>query len=540
MKHILFFYQLSKRQWAFLCIGLLLSIVTVIASLGLLSIAGYLICGAAIAGVTGTAITFNYFLPAAGVRFFAMVRIASRYGDRVFTHDATFRLLQDLRVWFYEKLEPLAPAILMQHKTGDLLSRMISDIDALDKLYLRLLIPFVSAVILVVAVSLFIGIFSLELSLILFCILLVAITIVPWFTYQLGRKPAVAVINKIADLRIKTLELGSHLMDLMLYGKTSQRIEAAESLNDELIALQKQQASIRGLTNALITFLTSISLVAVLCIGIPLVLSKNLMPANLGLLALTIFAVFEAILVLPQATQYISETLFASERLFEIAETKAPIEFLNDKLEIKHYDLNFKDVSFQYNSESRMIFENFNLTVKQGEHLAVIGETGIGKSTLAYLATRCFELESGMITVGGIDLKQLPEADLRDAICYVSQDSHMFNASLRDNLLIAKPEATDAELIDALRLVNLDENLSAMMGEFGQQFSGGQIRRIALARAFLKNAPVTVLDEPLEGVDAETAEEIWKNIQSYFKIKSLIIITHQTEQIPKSFSKVDL
>jgi len=389
---------------------------------------------------------------------------------------------------------------------------------------------------LVVAVSLFIGIFSIKLSLILLGLLLFAIIAVPWMTYRLGKRPAAAVIDKIADLRIKTLELGKHLMDLILYGKAKERIDAAQCLNEELLSLQKQQANIRGATNALLTFLTSISLVAVLCVGIPLVSNKSIMPANLGLLTLVIFAVFEAILVLPQAAQYISETKFAGDRLFEIAETKPAIEFFDTGVEPENYDLNFNSINFKYSANTRMIFKDFKLTINQAEHIAVIGETGIGKSTLAYLITRCVDPDSGNITLGGVDLKVFSEQTLRNAICYISQDSHMFNTTLRDNLLIAKPNATDAELIEALRQVYLEEDLDASMGEFGQQFSGGQIRRIALARAFLKNAPITILDEPLEGVDLTTAKAIWQNIESTFYDRSLIVITHQTQQLPKNFN----
>ncbi len=547
MNKLRLFIRFSKKQWLYLSLGILLSTITIIASIGLLSVAGYLICGAAIAGFTMTAATYNYLLPATAVRFFALIRIISRYGDRVLTHEATFRILKDLRVWFYKILEPLAPGYLLTHRSGDLLNRMITDIDALDKVYLRLLTPFFSCFILVILTGLFLYFFSTDISLYVTVLLLIATIITPYFAFYLGKIPGQNVLTNLALLRINVIELSNYLMDLILYGKVQQRIDCLLTQNFALLQQQQRQALIRGMINAWISILTSLSLLVVLLIGIPMVNEQQLAGANLGLLVLLVFAVFEAVNALPQACQYIGETTLAANRIIELTQSKPAVQFGNANFNLDDYQFSFKNIRFQYPGNPRKIFDNFSLNLSFGTHTAIIGSTGVGKSTLAYLATRCFDPNAGEIVLGQRSLKLFSEDQLRENICYVSQNSHLFHTSIRENLLIAKPTAVDDELLAALQMVNLKEEvlqlpdqLNSIVGEFGKQFSGGQIRRLALARAFLKAAPITILDEPLEGVDAATAAIIWKNLGNYFSGKTLIVITHQLKHIPDSFEMVQL
>lgn len=547
MNKLNLFFSITKKQWLYLSLGFLLSVLTVIASVGLLSVAGFLICGAALAGATGAAATFNYLLPATVVRFFALLRITGRYGERILTHDATFRMLKDLRIWFYKILEPLAPAHLLLHQSGDLLNRMIRDVDALDKIYLRLLIPFFSSVLLVILTGIFLYFFNPALSLWLTVFLLIGIIVIPFTAYYLGKNPSIIALKTVAKLRIHFIEFSGHLMDLILYGKARSRVKHLLLEQVELMQQQKKQAFIRGLVNALISLLTSVSLLMVLLICVPLVNTQQLAPANLGLLALLIFAIFEAINVLPQACQYIGETALAGNRIYELALIKPTVQFPDSTILLNNFDLKFDNISFHYPNHSQTIFKDFSLTIPFGNHLAVIGSTGVGKSTLAYLAVRCFDPVSGDIYLGENSLKKYSENQLRDIICYVTQNSHLFNTSIRDNLLLAKPAATDAELYAALDLVKLKDEVAALptqlastMGEFGKHFSGGQIRRFALARAILKSAPITILDEPLEGVDDITSNQIFANLQQVFLNKTLIVITHQLTHLPQEFQRIRL
>lgn len=540
------FFLISKKQWHYLSLGFILSTLTIIASVGLLSVAGWLICGTAIAGVIGTAITFNYMLPATAVRFFSLLRITSRYGDRALTHEATFRMLSDLRVWFYQILEPLAPAYFIKYRNADLLNRMTKDIDALDKVYLQLLIPFFSSVLLVLLVGGVVYFFSPELSLYLSLSLLFGITLIPSLAFLLGNSPGKLVLQKIALLRYKFIEFNSHMMDFILYGKAVEQLNQLMVEQDALLQQQKTQASIRGLINALISILTSISLLLVILICIPLLINHQLTGANLGLLSLMIFAVFEAINLLPHACQYLGETQSASDRVMELASIKPSIQFPISQLLADNFDLKFDQVTFNYLNKSNTVFKDFCLEIPFGSQLAITGVTGVGKSTLAYLAVRCYDPNAGEIYLGKHSIKQYNESQLRQNICYVSQNSHVFHSSIRDNLLIAKPTATDTELYVALDLVNLKElvlqlpdQLATIMGEFGKQFSDGQIRRFALARAILKFAPITILDEALEGVDDENALAIIEKLQQLFLNKTLIMITHQTLHIA-NFQRFEL
>lgn len=547
MKKAELFFMISKKQWHYLSLGFILSTLTIIASVGLLSVAGWLICGAAIAGVVGTAAMFNYMLPATAVRFFSLLRITSRYADRVLTHEATFRMLRDIRVWFYQVLEPLAPAYLIKYRNAELLNRMTKDIDALDKVYLRLLIPFFSSVLLVLLVGIFICFFSLRLSLYISLFLLTGIILIPWLAFLLGNSPGRLALQKIAAVRTKFIEFSNHLMDLILYGKVSEQVKQLMVEQDALIQQQKTQASIRGLINALISTLTSVSLLVVIVVCLPLVINQQLTGANLGLLSLMIFAVFEAINLLPQACQYIGETAMAADRVCEMTNMTPQVQFPVLANAPTHFDLKFNGIHFQYNKDSQLIFKNYYLDIPYGNHLAIVGTTGAGKSTLAYLAVRCFDPTAGEILLGDRSLKSYTESQLRDAICYISQNSHIFHNSIRENLLLAKPNATDEELFAALASVDLKQailqlpaQLSTLMGEFGQQFSGGQVRRLALARAILKSAPITILDEPLEGVDDATAVIIFQNLQKHFLGKTLIVITHQLSHTPEGLKKFQI
>lgn len=537
MRKLLALFTLSKRQGLFFLLGLLCSIITIIAALGLMSIAGYLICGAAIAGLAGLGSQFNYFLPAAGVRFFAMLRIASRYADRVFTHDATFRFLKDLRVWFYKSLEPLMPKILLKYRSGDLLNRMVSDIDALDKIYLRLMIPFISGLVLIIVVTVFLAFFSVKISFILCIILLIGLIIAPALAYYAGKKPAISTIENFSLLRTQSLFFMEHLMDLILYNAHEVHLKKIAHTDKHLFASQRSQAKIQGFINATIILLTCFSLIAVLYLGIAQVQAKTLLPANLGLLALAIFAIFEAILVIPQACQYINETRFAIERIFEILDTKTSTEQVGDYQRPDGFELIFENIHFRYPKAIQSTFLNFSLTIKEKEKIAIVGPTGIGKSTLAYLATGLYQPTKGNLYYGQRDISKISPEALRTHICFINQSPYIFNESLRDNLLLANPKASDSELQQVLNKLNLKVPLDRSLGEFGAALSGGQIKRVGIARAILKNASVTILDEPFEGLDSNTIQMIYQVLLEIFCEKTLIIITHQTRFLPEEFKK---
>lgn len=546
---MMFLFDLNKQRWQYLSLGFLLTIITMLASIGLLSVGGFLICGAALAGMGSATSGFNYLLPAAMVRLFSLLRIGGRYTERVCTHDATFRILKDLRIWIYQILEPLAPAHLLKQRSGDLLNRMVSDIDVLNKFYLRLLIPLGASLLLTILTTIFFRYINAKLSETMFILLVIGIAVVPLLAYYLGRTPSTLVLEKIALLRKQLIELKSHLLDLLLYGTADLAFSQLFSDHCKLLAQQNRQAWIRGLVNALISILTSVSCVMVLIFCAPMVLDQQLAGAALGSFVLLLMGVFEVLITLPQACQYIGETKLASARIYELATLKPMVQFPSQQQDCPEQlpDLIFDQVSFCYPNRTQKIFDGFSLKVWFGAHVALVGATGIGKSTFAYLAVRCFDPQKGTIYLGRQSLKTYSEKQLYDTIFYTAQNAHISQNSIRDNLLLANIHATEAAMYEALAIVELTVEvlqlplqLETILGEFGKQFSGGQLRRLALARAILKKAPVTILDEPLEGVDTEMAQRIFNRLQALFAGKTLIVITHQVAQLPISFQQIKI
>ncbi len=534
------FIKLMRSQSKMLILGFLLGLITLLAGTSLLATSGYLICGAAFAGLTSSsAMAFNYFTPAACIRFFAMVRIAGRYGERVTTHSATFRILADLRSWLYSKIEPLAPAHLLKHNSGDLLNRIISDIDALDNLYIRVLLPFAAALLLTLAVCTLFYFFNIAIAISTLCIMLFAIFIVPLIALLLGRQAGHRIIQTTSALRTDIIDTYHNLTDLLLFSAADKQLKKVHKTQTALIQQQKKMSNIKGFSIALITLLSGFAIWLALYLGIPFVYHNKLNGAVLGMIILTIMAAFEAINPLPIAFQYLGKTAAAAKRLNAIAATKPTVTFVAESSEtIKNVDITFRNVNFHYPQQAFNVLENFNLHIAAKEKVMLLGPTGAGKTTLMQLLTRCWDPLSGETLLGDIPIKNLAESDLRKTISIVPQQIHMFNASVRDNLCIGKQDADDSELWNVLQLLDLDNTIRALpkqldttMGEFGMCFSGGQIKRFAIARALLHNAPIMIFDEPTEGLDDTTSQQIWQALQTILENKTVIVITHQPEHI---------
>lgn len=539
--------RLLRSQWVLISLGAVLGLITVLAAIGLLALAGWLICAAAFAGLsTATASAFNYFLPAAGIRYFSIIRIIGRYGERVTTHEATFRVLANLRVWFYNCLEPLAPAHLLRHRSGDVLNRYVSDIDALDNVLLRVISPFVIAMTVIVLVGVVLSFFNVQLAWQLFAVLMIATVVIPCALYTISKKSSQRLIVTTSQLRTHLVETLQSLADVLLMNGASCSLKQLQRHQNALIHTQRRMAFFKGFSMALIGLMTSLAVWLALVVGIPLVQHNQLSGASLGLIVLLLFAAFEAIVPLPIAFQYLGETQCAAERIQQLAEQQPAVIFPKRfSKNIDRPDIVFDQVCFRYHDNAPWVLSDFNCSIPFGEKLALVGPTGCGKTTVMHLLARCWDPTAGAILLGGHDVKQFSEPALRQSMTLISQRPHMFNASVRDNLLIANPNATDEQLFAALKQVQLSElitslpdGLNSLMGEFGRQFSGGQIRRIAIARAILHDAPIVVLDEPMEGLDSPTAALIWQTLTALFDQRTVIMATHQLQPLDSSLWRI--
>jgi len=487
----------------------------------------------AVAGAAGVAM--NYFTPAAVIRGSAIARTAGRYFERLITHEATLRQLAGLRVWFYRHLEPLAPARLMEYHSGDLLSRIRSDIDALDNLYVRVLVPVLVAITAGIAFFLFTAYFDLTLALLLLSMLLIAGVLLPWFGHQLGKRPGRRIVELQSELRQAGIDGTQGLSELLVYGAADRHARHLDGLSHALVAEQDRMSRASGLTQAATGLTANLTLWGMLWLGIPLVHDGALAPPQLAMLALFSLATFEAVAPLPLAFQQLGSTLAAARRLFEIVDTEPAVpEPTTNSPPPRDTGIKIDRLTFRYPGAERSALDEFDLDLPDGRRVAIVGATGSGKTTLFNLLLRFWAPESGRIALGGQPLEAFRGEDLRERIALVSQHTHLFDASIRENLLVAAPDAPQGLLEQACTtaqihdfIAELPDGYDTWVGETGVRLSGGQARRIAIARALLRDAPILLLDEPTEGLDAVTERALMDAVQRLMVGRTVLLITHR-------------
>lgn len=535
-RELLPFVKLFRTDLGAMALGILCGLAAVLSAVGLLALSGWFISAAAYAGLTlATAQLFNFFHPSIGVRMFAIARTLTRYAERIVSHDATFRILQRLRSWFYVHLEPLAPSRLMMFRSGDVLNRIVADIDALDNLYLRVLSPSTVALVTSVLVVAFLGIFDAALALSTALYMATAGFGVAAAALRLGEPCGRDITRRTFELRVRVIDMLQGLAELLIFDGDHRHLDAVKRSSRSLLKSQMQMSHIRGLSLALVTLLSGLAVLTALYLAVDLVALDMLHGANLALIALAILAAFEAILPLPAAYQYLGRTREAGRRLLEIVDMQPQITWPETSVRLStRPSIAFENVSFRYSEKAPRVLEDINFQIPAGHRVAVIGETGSGKSTLVHLLVRFWNPTAGRILLADEDICKFSEAQLRRCISVVSQQAHMFNATLRENLQIARPAADDDELTAALASCRLDafveslpDGLDTWVGEDAKLLSGGQARRLALARAVLHDAPLWVLDEPTEGLDAITERELMQALKRKTQDRTLLMITHR-------------
>ena len=539
-RELLPFLKLFRGHLRWMVLGILCGLLAVASAVGLLALSGWFISAAAYAGLTvATAQLFNFFHPSIGVRMFAIGRTLARYVERIVSHDATFRILQSLRTWFYIHLEPLAPSRLMMFRSGDILNRIVADIDALDNLYLRVLSPSVVALIMSLLVVGFLWIFDPLIALSTAIYLSIAGFGVAAMALKLGENPGRELTHRTSDLRVRTIDTLQGMAELLVFDAYHRHLDAIKHSSHALLKSQLRMSHIRGLSMALITLITGLAVLTALYLAVDLVNRDLLNGANLALIALVILASFEAILPLPAAYQFLGRTREAGQRLLEIVEMQPQITFPETSIALPiQFGVTFENVSFRYSENSPWALHDVNIQIPAGRRVAVIGETGSGKSTLSHLVVRFWNPASGHIRLADEDIRDLSESELRRYMSVISQQPHMFNASLRENLLMACPGAGDDDLFAALESARLDEfvkslpdGLDTWIGEAAKLLSGGQAQRVAIARAILHDAPLWVLDEPTEGLDTLTERNVMRSLKHKTTGKTMLLITHRLDDL---------
>ncbi|WP_044362924.1 heme ABC transporter ATP-binding protein/permease CydC [Vibrio fluvialis] len=536
MRDLLPYLKLYKKHWFGLTLGMLLAFVTLCASIGLLTLSGWFLSAAAVAGLTIARETFNYMLPGAFVRGFAMGRTAGRWGERVVSHNATFKLLTDLRIFFFEKLAPMIPGRVSNLRDADLLNRLVADIDAMDHVYLRLISPVTVGVLGIAALTALLCWFDMALGLTLGSVLLVLLLVWPVMFYKLGKRNGAELTQHKAEMRVATLDWLQGYSELTIFGAESRYRDAIYAAQEKLLANQKVNASFTGLASALLLLANGWTLVLMLWLAADGVNGQAPDP----MIALVVFATMasvELLMPIAGAFQHLGQTLTSARRLNEIILSEPDVKFPNeDTRHSGQFDISFENLTFNYSGGEQPALKDVSLTIPAGHKVAIVGQTGSGKSTLIQLLCRYWDAQQGDIRIAGTRLQEWKESDLRAAISVVSQRVDILNGSLRDNLIMAKPAANDNELSAMLERVGLGKlleapGLDAWLGDGGRQLSGGEKRRIGIARALLHNGPILLLDEPTEGLDKQTEQQIMALFKSHFENKTVIFITHRLVEL---------
>lgn len=534
MRALLPYLALYKRHKWLLTLGVALAIVTLLASIGLLTLSGWFLSASAVVGVAGV-YSFNYMLPAAGVRGAAIIRTAGRYFERLVSHDATFRVLEHLRVFAFSKLLPLSPAGLARFRQGELLNRLVADVDTLDHLYLRVISPLVGALVVIAVVTLGLSWLDVTLALTLGGIMLGTLLLLPPLFYRAGKPTGEALTHYRASYRQQLTAWLQGQAELTLFGASDRYRDEMEASELAWHEAQRRQAGLTALSQAVMLLISGVAVVLMLWMAAGGVGGNDAPGALIALFVFCALAAFEALAPVTGAFQHLGQVIASARRVTQIVEQKPDVTFPDASQSApENVALALNDVAFRYPGQTEPALRGITLDISAGEHIALLGRTGCGKSTLLQLLTRAWDVSTGAITLNDERIETFSEAALRAAMSVVPQRVHLFSATLRDNLLLAAPEARDEALRAVLERVGLEKllegsGLNAWHGEGGRQLSGGELRRLAIARALLHNAPLLLLDEPTEGLDAETEKQILDLLAEVAKEKTMLMVTHRLQ-----------
>jgi thiol reductant ABC exporter CydC subunit len=513
-----------------LAVALLPALFTVVAGIGLMTTSAYLIAAAALhpsVAELGVAIV--------GVRFFGVTRGLCRYAERYLTHWVTFHLLARLRVWFYSSLEPLAPARLLAFRSGDLLSRIVADIETLQEFYGRVILPPLVAGLVGLLMTGALAAADPALAGAWLAFYVLAGVAVPLLVHLVGGRWSAALVQARADLTVDIVDGVQGMADLIAFGATGRHEARIAATNRRLIGLQRRLAWVAGLQAALMSLLMHAAVWTMLLLAIPPVRAGRLDGVYLAALVLGGLAAFEAVAGLPAAAHQFGSSLAAARRLFHIVDSvPAVVDPPAPALPPIRYDLAVEDLTFRYPGSLTPALDRVSFTVPAGRCLALVGPSGAGKSTLVGLLARFWEYEAGSIRLGDGELRDYAAADVRRLLAVVSQQTHLFNTTIRENLLMARPTAGPADLDAALAAAQLTDFISSLplgldtvIGEQGLRLSGGERQRLALARAFVQDAPILILDEATAHLDALTEQALLAALRDLMRGRTTLLITHR-------------
>jgi ATP-binding cassette subfamily C protein CydC len=525
--------RLFRPHWPWMALGVALALASTLAGIGLLAVSGWFLASMGLAGLA--AASFDYFTPAALIRLLALVRIAGRYGERLLNHDATLRALSALRGWLFGRLLPLAPARTGFLADADLFSRLRADVDRLEHAYLGVFVPIAVAVVAVPAVLLVQAAYVWPMAVLTLAAVLLAGVLLPWRLLRAGLAPGAELVAVEARLRALAGDAVLGAAELAVYGADAARAHELAELTRAHGALRARIDRLQGWGGAAVPLAAQLVAAACLLLGAAALRSHALAPPDLAMLVLLALAAFEAVGPLPEALAQFGATLASARRVFALADAEPAVrEPAAPAPAPGGVDLRLRGVRLRYADDAPWALDGLDLDLPAGRRVALVGASGAGKSSLVGALLRFHPYQAGRIELDGRPIEDYAGEDVRALVAVVEQRSHIFGASLRDNLLVARPEAGEEALRAVLAAAQLEDfvaglpqGLDTWLGEGGVLVSGGEARRVAIARALLADRPLLVLDEPTEGLDAATAQALLGALANLARGRSVLLITHR-------------
>jgi ATP-binding cassette, subfamily C, bacterial CydC len=505
---------------------------TVLCGVGLMATAGSLISRAA-----ERPAILSLGVAIVGVRFFGIARPLARYFERLSSHDVALRALGRVRRRVYERIEPLAPAQLSGYRHGELLSRTVADVDALQNLHLRGVMPPLVALLAGAASVGVAAAFLPAAGAVLAAGLILGGLAVPACAAALGRRATRRQAAARGELAAEILELACSAPELVVYGREEEHLQRLRAADGALVSVAARDALAGGIGDGLGVLVAGATVAGVLAVSISAHASGGLDGVLIAMLALLALASFEGVAPLAGAARELSATLGAGRRVLELIDRESAVRDPAEPAPAPAiFDLALEGVWARYEPDGPPVLRDLDLSLPAGRRLALVGESGAGKSTVVNMLLRFLDPEQGYVTLGGRDLRDYRQEDVRRAIAVAGQEAHLFSASIRENVRLARPGATDAEIERALEqariwrwVSELPNGLDTLVGEEGKELSGGQRQRVGLARALLADAPILVLDEPTAHLDPPTARELMRDVFAVAGGKSVLLITHRPE-----------
>ncbi len=524
-----------RPYWGWMALGIGLSLISSLAGIGLMAVAGWFIASMGLAGLSGVAI--NYFTPAALIRALALLRIGGRYLDRLINHEATLRALGGLRLWLFEQLLPLAPARTGFLGESELFSRLRADVDRLEHAFLAVLVPIVVALLALPIILLVQAAYVWPLALLTMGTALLVALVLPLWLMARGHGPAAAIVDLEAEQRALASDTLRGAAELAIYGADRDRARRLAALTDEATGARGRIDRLEAWGAAAVPLAAQCLAAAAVLLATAALERGMLAPPDVAMLVLLALAAFEVLAPLPEALTQFAVTARAAEQIFALADTTPVVDDPEAPAPPPlRFDICFDKLCLRYADDEPWALDGLDLDLPHGTHLAVTGPSGAGKSSLVNALLRFYPGSGGEIRLGGRRIEDYAADDVRSVIAVAEQHPHIFNSSLLDNLRVANPDADNAAIEAALAtaqlqtfVAGLPDGLDTWLGEGGVRISGGEARRVAIARALLADRPILILDEPLEGLDAVTARSMLKALAQATHGRSVLVISHRLE-----------